>query len=211
MACLECPMSKIEALIPDAYWNTDKVAHELTSHRVNGLNESLRVFRLDQPGQGGACHQYVVCIPCTPHNETYRQCAMAAYEGVTKGTRQFNVEEEPDGVQVFRLADGHSILGFDVANDVAFIDGHKGQGVHGLFITQYIGFQDGPVKEFGYNGNSHEALLAILLDRMEGFQKGEYACHDNQMALDHLQGARLWLHKRTMDRVARQVEGTHLK
>jgi hypothetical protein len=51
-------------------------------------------------------------------------------------------------------------------------------------------------------------LLAILLDRLEGFQSGKFACHDNQIALDHIQSARLWLHKRTMDRVTRGVEGT---
>ena len=99
--------------------------------------------------------------------------------------------------------------GLIISDDYAYTQGVKNSDC--LFHVQRIDFQNGPVAEKGYNGNSHEALLAILLDRMESFQKGPYACHDNQMALDHLQGARLWLHKRTMDRVARQVEGTHQK
>lgn len=32
----------------------------ITSHRVNGLNESIQIDVLDQPGQGGACHEYLV-------------------------------------------------------------------------------------------------------------------------------------------------------
>ena len=31
-----------------------------------------------------------------------------------------------------------------------------------------VGFQNGPIKEYGVNGITHEALLAILIDRMEG-------------------------------------------
>lgn len=33
---------------------------ELTSHKVNGLNEVLRIEVLDEPGQGNACHRYRV-------------------------------------------------------------------------------------------------------------------------------------------------------
>ena len=31
---------------------------ELTSHKVNGLNESINVIVMDEPGQGNACHHY---------------------------------------------------------------------------------------------------------------------------------------------------------
>ncbi len=31
---------------------------ELTNHKVNGLNEALRIEVLDDPGQGNACHLY---------------------------------------------------------------------------------------------------------------------------------------------------------
>jgi hypothetical protein len=74
-----------------------------------------------------------------------------------------------------------------------------------------IGFQNGPIKEFGVNGISQEALLAIVEDRLLCFQAGEYICHDNQMALNHVQAAMMWLQKRTRDRMARGVEGTNQK
>ncbi len=42
---------------------------ELTSHKVNGLNEVLAVQVHDEPGSGGACHKYR--IRCTiPVNES---------------------------------------------------------------------------------------------------------------------------------------------
>lgn len=31
---------------------------ELTSHKVNGVNDKLRIEVLDEPGSGGACHAY---------------------------------------------------------------------------------------------------------------------------------------------------------
>lgn len=31
---------------------------QLTSHKVNGLNEALKISVLDKPGQGNACHYY---------------------------------------------------------------------------------------------------------------------------------------------------------
>lgn len=120
---------------------------ELTHHKVNGLNDQLKIEVLDLPGAGNACHDYRI---------------------------SFDHEDRAD-------------------------------------TETYIRFQNGPIKESGVNGISNEALLAILIDRMEGFQSGPFACHDNQMALDALQTARLWLHKRTLDRVARGVEGTHTK
>lgn len=70
-------------------------------------------------------------------------------------------------------------------------------------------FQNGPIKEVGTNGVTQEMLLAILIDRMEGFQKGQYACRENAIALTKLQEAMHWLGHRTAQRVARGVEGTH--
>ena len=32
----------------------------LTDHKINGLNESLSITLLDEPGQGGANHQYQI-------------------------------------------------------------------------------------------------------------------------------------------------------
>lgn len=74
-----------------------------------------------------------------------------------------------------------------------------------------ISFQNGPIGEAGVNGISNEALLAIVEDRLKRFQSGEYACRENQHALDRVQEAMMWLHHRTRERVARGVEGTHKK
>ena len=117
---------------------------ELFSHKVNGLNESLRIDVSDEPGAGNACHVY------------------------------------------------------DITN--------CGSGVH-----CHIEFQNGPIGESGVNGVSNEALLAVVEDRLTGFQSGQYACHENQMALNHLQEAMMWLQKRTLDRVRRGVEGTNVR
>ena len=74
-----------------------------------------------------------------------------------------------------------------------------------------IRFQHGPIKEAGVNGITNEALLAVLIDRMQGFQSGPYACRENACALTKLEEARHWLLARTRERMARGVEGTHVK
>lgn len=125
---------------------------ELTSHKVNGLNESLLVGVLDQPGQGNACHEY----------------------------------------QIRRWVHGQG----DQYDDAELCN---------------IKFQNGPVLEFGVNGISNEALLAIVEDRLIGFQSGAFACRENAVALTKLQEAMMWLQKRTRDRMARGVEGTNQK
>lgn len=49
-------------------------------------------------------------------------------------------------------------------------------------------FQNGPIAN-GINGVTNEALLAIVLDRLEGFQKGPFAQPFNDAAIDHLEQA----------------------
>lgn len=75
-----------------------------------------------------------------------------------------------------------------------------------------IKFQNGPIsKPEDANGFSNEAFLAVLIDRMQGFQSGPFACRENAIALTHLETAMMWFQKRTRDRMARGVEGTHEK
>lgn len=76
-------------------------------------------------------------------------------------------------------------------------------------FRKVILFQCGPIKEVGVNGITHEALLAILMDRLEGFQRGPFACDENAQALHFLRAAQKVLHKRTSQRIERDVEGTH--
>lgn len=78
-------------------------------------------------------------------------------------------------------------------------------------LVTEISFQNGPINEAGVNGISNESLLAIVEDRLKGFQSGPYACGENGLALAHVQDAMHWLHHRTRERVARGVEGTTAK
>jgi len=70
-------------------------------------------------------------------------------------------------------------------------------------------FQNGPIKESGVNGVMNEDLIAIVIDRMQGFQAGDYRCRENALALTKLEEALHWLRHRTNAREARGVEGTH--
>lgn len=125
---------------------------ELTSHKVNGLNEDLEIVVCDEPGCGNACHVYQINYCLNP--------------GTAEG---------------------------------------------GVSPMCRIEFQNGPVKEAGINGITQEVLLAIVEDRLTGFQSGQYACRENAIALTKIQEAMMWLQKRTNDRIKRGVEGTHQK
>ena len=47
--------------------------NEITSHKVNGLNESLRIGVLDEPGQGNACHEYQIVRDTHGNGDEYDQ------------------------------------------------------------------------------------------------------------------------------------------
>lgn len=70
-------------------------------------------------------------------------------------------------------------------------------------------FQDGPIKESGINGIMDENLMAIVIDRLRGFQNGPYKCRENAIALTKLEESLMWLKERSRGREARGVEGTH--
>ena|ERR1700688_241605 len=125
---------------------------KLTDHIVEGdaANHQLTIEVTDEPGQGGANHEYVITT-----------------DAIGSGGKSLN--------------------------------------------TCRISFQNGPIKEFGVNGITQEALLAIVIDRLRSFQAGPYACQDNEEALAFCGTALLLLQKRTKARIARGVEGTHQK
>ena len=71
-------------------------------------------------------------------------------------------------------------------------------------------FQSQPIsKPEDINGISNEALLAVVADRLRCFQDSQFKCRENALALTKIEEAMMWLHKRTRDRMARGVEGTH--
>ena len=76
-----------------------------------------------------------------------------------------------------------------------------------------IGWQNGPLgrgmerKEI--NGAFVEDVIAAAANRIEYYQASKFACPENNAALEHLQAALAILDRRTRDREARAVEGTH--
>lgn len=116
---------------------------EINDHKVNPANDTLVITVIDEPGHGGACHEYEVS--------------------------------------------------------------------HNSMQSTRISFQNGPINTDGngVNGLTHEVLLAILADRLRGFQSGQYACKANACALTHIEEAQHWLQQRTLERMRRGVEGTH--
>lgn len=102
----------------------------------------------------------------------------------------------------------YQISGFNTASNASdpFVARHGSPAEHSTVL-----FQNGPIAEVGVNGVTHEALLAILVDRLRAFQAGPYACRENALALTKLEEAQHWLLQRTRARMARGVEGTHAK
>lgn len=109
-------------------------------HKINPANDQINIIVTDEPGSGGANHQY-----------------------------KLEAGEYP------------SMLA--------------------------INFQNGPIAETGINGVTHEALLAIVADRLRSFQAGPFSSKYNELALVHVEGALHWLKLRTTDRINRGVEG----
>lgn len=72
-----------------------------------------------------------------------------------------------------------------------------------------VRFQNGAIGEAGVNGVMNEDLIAIVIDRLQGFQNGQYKCRENAVAITKLEEALMWLRKRTQDREDRGVEGTN--
>jgi hypothetical protein len=84
---------------------------------------------------------------------------------------------------------------------------NDGERIYASFKYLNLAFQHGdPAVEA--NGLTNEALLAVMIDRLRGFQSGPFAGRENTIALTKLEEALLWLEKRTREREARGVEGT---
>ncbi len=112
-------------------------------YAVEGKAANLETFATDEPGHGGANHNYLI--------------------------------EKPGAVHV----------------DIKFQNGAINVGGNGV------------------NGVQNEDLLAIVIDRLKGFQRGPFAHQYNADALTSIRSALASLQQRTRDRIARGVEGTH--
>lgn len=79
----------------------------------------------------------------------------------------------------------------------------------GTNILGSVHFQEGAIKDVGINGVCNEDLIAMVICRLEHFQKSEFSSRDNAMAITKLEEAMLWLRKRTIGRENRGVEGIY--
>ena len=59
------------------------------------------------------------------------------------------------------------------------------------------------------NGAFVEGVIAAAIDRLEYYQASKFKCRENALAITDLESAQNWLNRRTAEREARQVEGTH--
>lgn len=106
------------------------------------------------------------------------------------------------------VTDTDKLIGIEVLDDpgAGLANHHYAIMIPGDNLRE-LHFQKGPVAENGINGITQETLIAIVIDRLRGFQKGPYACRENAIALTHMEDAMHWLHHRTRARIARGVEG----
>lgn len=112
------------------------------------------------------------------------------------------IHEDHNGVivnAISKTADGKDVAGHQYQILIP-----PGKDTPAQVIT--INFQDGPVKEFGTNGLTSEALLAILSDRTQVLNS-KFPCFQNDKCLFNLKQAAYWLLHRTKERIARNVEG----
>ena len=100
---------------------------------------------------------------------------------------------------------------FDAQN-TADDDGNPAGG-HVSGIGLEIQWQEGPLGRGNDrnepNGAFVETVIAAAKQRIEFYNAGKFACRENAMAITKLDEALMWLNKRTQDREAREVEGTH--
>ena len=87
-------------------------------------------------------------------------------------------------------------------------NGPEGKPDGPLYSETHIHFQEGSIAEAGANGVTQEALLAVVKDRLEDFQRGPYACSENADALANVDRALDALKSRTARRTAAGTEGT---
>lgn len=102
----------------------------------------------------------------------------------------------------------YEITGFDTDSNPSKADL---EGYCASYSKAVLLFQNGPLKEASANGVTEQALLAIVIDRLKDFQAGPFSSRENALALTHIETGLLWLHKRTLDRINRGVEGKNEK
>lgn len=105
---------------------------------------------------------------------------------------------------------------FTAENDLDANGNPNGGIVRGVGLA--IDWQKGPLGRGNDrqepNGAFVETVLAGVLQRIQFYQEamnGKFKCLENAVAITKIEEALMWLDKRTRDREAREVEGTHAK
>ena len=126
-----------------------------------------------------------------------------------KDTTEITLQNGPAGVKEM---DKHLKLHRLHVEDhpCAFYDITLGDNAKNHPPSMPVIFQHGPPAEVGVNGITDEILLAIVIDRLQIFQEGAYACQQNADCLKHLRAALELKHYRSIDRHNKGIEGEHL-
>ena len=75
-----------------------------------------------------------------------------------------------------------------------------------------VQFQKGPRNvEGSISGATEASLLAVLIDRLRGFQAGPYSCRENAIQLTKLEEVLHWTKARADARAKRGVLGQNIK
>lgn len=167
------------------------MTRKLTAHAINPCNEALLVRAIDGPGPGGASHHYEIAV-----------------ESVDDPERDGN-PGQPRVLCTLRFQNGAvKAEGFRCSNPKCGVIHHQDPRGPCPACQRADEGWSCYAATIGVNGITHEALIGILLDRLEAFQAGPYANPYNEAAVMHLRSALEALHSRTRARMQRGVEGT---
>lgn len=173
----------------------DGTANELIWHRINEVNKSIRVFALTDPPLRKLKVQlnntnYMVLLPFKCKKKDAKKILFE----VSDGTWEINNNKY---LQVIWY--NNELIG------IITVKNPDNGGVSlSFYKAHYLTFQNGAEKDFGVNGFTNEALLAILMDR---FANNSHNGTDDKVIIDLLQSVRLWIYKRTLDKRAIPIEG----
>lgn len=79
-----------------------KAIRTLSDHKVNPANDRIEVVVLDEPGPGGACHGYEVCVPDGRNTKISFQNGPIAEEGVNGVTHEALISILLDRLRAFQ-------------------------------------------------------------------------------------------------------------
>ncbi|MGB3067054.1 MAG: hypothetical protein WBC18_00830 [Ottowia sp.] len=99
----------------------------------------------------------------------------------------------------------HKVDSFNELLDVHANDERTAGGAAYHYVIEVPGspdttiiFQNGNPNQVGPRGITMEVLLAVLADRLRGFQNGAFPCQENANALSHVEAALAALKSRVL-------------